>query len=73
MAHFAGIPAKNMGYTGLKDRKAITEQWFCLQMQATTPDFNQFQPDGVEILEVTRHNQRKIPYGSVETIFEISA
>lgn len=32
LAQFAGIPAKNMGYAGLKDRKAITEQWFCLQM-----------------------------------------
>ncbi|WP_249967628.1 tRNA pseudouridine(13) synthase TruD [Histophilus somni] len=66
LAHFAGIPAKNMGYAGLKDRKAITEQWFCLQMPGQpTPDFNQFQLDGVEILEVTRHN-RKIRTGSLD-------
>ena len=72
LAQFAGISAKNMGYAGLKDRKAITEQWFCLQMPGkATPDFRQFQLDGVEILEVTRHN-RKIRTGSLEgNYFEI--
>lgn len=72
LAQFAGISAKNMGYAGLKDRKAITEQWFCLQIPGkATPDFSQFQLDGVEILEVTRHN-RKIRTGSLEgNYFEI--
>ena len=54
------------GYAGLKDRHGITEQWFCLQMPGKeTPDFSQFQLEGVEILEVTRHN-RKIRTGSLQ-------
>lgn len=66
LAKFAGISAKNMSYAGLKDRRAITEQWFCLHMAGKeTPDFSQFQLDGVEILEVTRHN-RKIRVGSLQ-------
>lgn len=66
LAKFAGVSAKNMGYAGLKDRHAITEQWFCLQMPGLeTPDFSQFQLEGVEILEVTRHH-RKIRIGSLE-------
>ncbi|MDY6215306.1 tRNA pseudouridine(13) synthase TruD [Actinobacillus porcinus] len=66
LAAFCGVPARNMSYAGLKDRKAITEQWFCIQMPGKpTPDFCQFQMDGVEILEVTRHN-RKIRTGSLE-------
>ena len=66
LAAFCGVPARNMSYAGLKDRKAITEQWFCIQMPGKpTPDFSQFQPDGVEILEVTRHN-RKIRTGSLD-------
>lgn len=66
LAQFAGISPKNMSYAGLKDRKAITEQWFCLQMPGmATPDFSQFQLDGVEILQVTRH-QRKIRIGSLD-------
>ncbi|TCP94877.1 tRNA pseudouridine13 synthase [Cricetibacter osteomyelitidis] len=72
LAHFAGISDRNMGYAGLKDRKAVTEQWFCLQMPGQpTPDFSQFQLDGVEILEVTRHN-RKIRTGSLDgNYFEV--
>lgn len=43
----------------MKDRHGITEQWFCLQMPGKeTPDFSQFQLEGVEILEVTRHNRK---------------
>lgn len=66
LAQFVGISDRNMGYAGLKDRKAVTEQWFCLQMPGQpTPDFSQFQLEGVEILEVTRHN-RKIRTGSLD-------
>ena len=72
LAKFAGISDRNMGYAGLKDRHGITEQWFCLQMPGKeTPDFSQFQLEGVEILDVTRHN-RKIRTGSLQgNVFEI--
>ncbi|MDH2999605.1 tRNA pseudouridine(13) synthase TruD [Chelonobacter oris] len=66
LAAFAGISAKNMSYAGLKDRHAVTEQWFCLHLPGKeTPDFSHFAPDGVEILTVTRHN-RKIRIGSLQ-------
>ena len=66
LAKFAGISARNMSYAGLKDRKAVTEQWFSLQMPGQpTPDFSQFSLEGVEILNVTRH-QRKIRIGSLQ-------
>ena len=65
LAEFAGVSAKNMSYAGLKDRHAVTEQWFCLHLAGKeTPDFSQFQLDGVEIVAVTRHN-RKIRVGSL--------
>ena len=72
LAKFAGISDRNMGYAGLKDRHGIIEQWFCLQMPGKeTPDFSQFQLEGVEILDVTRHN-RKIRTGSLQgNAFEI--
>ena len=66
LAQFAEISARNMSYAGLKDRRAVTEQWFSLQMPGkTTPDFGDFQQEGIEILEVTRHN-RKIRTGSLD-------
>ena len=66
LAKFVGISAKNMSYAGLKDRHAVTEQWFCLHLAGKeTPDFSTFECEGVEILEVTRHN-RKIRMGALE-------
>ena len=66
LAKFVGISVKNMSYAGLKDRHAVTEQWFCLHLAGKeTPDFSAFECEGVEILEVTRHN-RKIRTGALE-------
>ncbi|OOF46137.1 tRNA pseudouridine(13) synthase TruD [Rodentibacter trehalosifermentans] len=66
LAQFAGVSVRNMGYAGLKDRQAVTEQWFCLQMPGQeTPDFSGFALEGVELLEVTRHH-RKIRTGSLQ-------
>lgn len=66
LAKFVGISAKNMSYAGLKDRHAVTEQWFCLHLAGKeTPDFSTFECEGMEILEVTRHN-RKIRTGALE-------
>jgi hypothetical protein len=43
----------------LKDRHAVTEQWFCLHLAGKeTPDFSTFECEGIEILEVTRHNRK---------------
>lgn len=65
LAKFAGIAERNMSYAGLKDRHAVTEQWFCLHLAGkVTPDFSQFKCEGVEILAVTRHN-RKIRTGAL--------
>lgn len=66
LAKFVGISVKNMSYAGLKDRHAVTEQWFCLHLAGKeTPDFSTFECEGIEILEVTRHN-RKIRTGALE-------
>lgn len=66
LAKFVGISVKNMSYAGLKDRHAVTEQWFCLHLAGKeTPDFSTFECEGMEILEVTRHN-RKIRTGALE-------
>lgn len=65
LAKFAGIRMRQMSYAGLKDRHAITTQWFCLHLPGMpTPDFSLFELEGVEILKVTRHN-RKLRIGSL--------
>lgn len=32
LARFAGIHARSVSYADLKDRHAVTEQWFCLHL-----------------------------------------
>ncbi|WP_392565873.1 tRNA pseudouridine(13) synthase TruD [Utexia brackfieldae] len=59
LAKFAGISAKLATYAGLKDRQAVTEQWFGLHMPGKeTPDFSAFALEGCEILRVTRQSKK---------------
>ncbi|ADM99801.1 tRNA pseudouridine(13) synthase TruD [Dickeya dadantii] len=65
LAKFAGIPARSVSYAGLKDRHAVTEQWFCLHLPGKTePAWSAFALDGCEILEAQRH-RRKLRIGAL--------
>jgi tRNA pseudouridine13 synthase len=66
LARFAGIHSRSVSYAGLKDRHAVTEQWFCLHLPGKeTPDFSQFQLEGCEVLQVARH-LRKLRIGTLK-------
>lgn len=59
LAHFAGARAIDVGFSGLKDRHAVTTQWFSIPAPAgKSPDWQAFQADGVEILEQRRHDRK---------------
>lgn len=56
LAKFVGIPAKLVSYAGLKDRFAVTEQWFGLHLPGKSdPDLSQFDLAGCDVLHTTRH------------------
>ena len=57
LAGFAGVPAKDVGYSGLKDRHAITRQWFSVP-RWNQPDWAALDVEGVLILEVQRHAKK---------------
>lgn len=58
LARCAGIPAKEVGYAGLKDRHAVTTQWFSLQLPGMAdPDFSSL-PAEIEILQQQRHDKK---------------
>ncbi|HEY0211216.1 MAG TPA: tRNA pseudouridine(13) synthase TruD [Acerihabitans sp.] len=66
LARFAAIPARSVSYAGLKDRHAVTEQWFCLHLPGKeTPDFSAFRLEGCEVVRVTRHG-RKLRIGTLK-------
>jgi tRNA pseudouridine13 synthase len=59
IADFAGVKEKDVGFAGLKDRYAITEQWFSVYFpKGDTPDFLTLQHDEFEILKQTRHTKK---------------
>ncbi len=62
LAGFADVPAKDVGYSGLKDRHAVTRQWFSVP-RWNQPDWAALDVDGVSILEVNR-NARKLRRGA---------
>ncbi|TCO76738.1 tRNA pseudouridine(13) synthase TruD [Chromatocurvus halotolerans] len=62
LAAHAGVAAKDVGYAGLKDRHAITWQWFSVP-RWHAPDWNAFSAEGVRIVDVQRH-LRKLRRGA---------
>jgi len=66
LGRFAGLHPKAVSYAGLKDRHAVTEQWFCLHMPGKeTPDLAAFQLEGCTILASGRH-KRKMRIGTLK-------
>lgn len=57
LAKFADVPARDVGYSGLKDRHAVTRQWFSVP-RWNSPDWNLFETPDVTILDVQRHSKK---------------
>lgn len=62
LAKFAEVPAKDVGYSGLKDRHAVTRQWFSVP-RWNQPDWSTFELGDVRILDQQR-NLRKLRRGA---------
>lgn len=64
LARFAGIPTRDIGYAGLKDRHGKTIQWFSVWLPGKAePDWRQLESPSLRILEV-RRNSRKLKKGA---------
>jgi tRNA pseudouridine13 synthase len=57
LAKHADVPARDIGYAGLKDRHAVTRQWFSVPRPKAT-DWTHLKADGVRVLDVQRHNRK---------------
>ena len=57
LARYAGIPARDVGYAGLKDRHAVTRQWFSVP-RWNAPDWSGLELEGVDILDIGRHAKK---------------
>lgn len=63
IASCTGAPMRAIGYSGMKDRRAVTSQWFSLPLEsAQEKSLASLESGQLEILETTR-NSRKIKIG----------
>ncbi len=59
LAKFAGVPQVAVGYAGLKDRHAVTTQWFSVNMEGVEhPNWAEFATDDISIVEQTAHGKK---------------
>ena len=64
LAQQAGIRESDVGYAGLKDRHALTRQWFSVRRPSSGgTDWDDFTLPGVRILQRSRH-RRKLRRGA---------
>lgn len=65
ISDLAGVRKVDVSYAGLKDRNAITTQWFSVWLPGKPdPDWSLLNSDNVQILKTIRHN-RKLRRGSL--------
>jgi tRNA pseudouridine13 synthase len=65
LARFANVRQRDIGYAGLKDRHAVTTQWFSVWLPGKPePDWTTFESDNINIkvLQTIRH-ARKLKRG----------
>ena len=66
IARLADVRPMDVGFAGLKDRDAVTSQWFSVYLAAKPePDWTQLANEDIVILNVTRHS-RKLRRGGLK-------
>jgi len=65
LQNLAGVRPVAVSYAGLKDRHALTTQWFSVHLPGEAPDWKTLESDELEILEVCRH-ARKLRRGTLK-------
>lgn len=65
LAKFSGAPPRDVSYAGMKDRQAVTEQWFSVQLPGLDdPDWAALNSDTITVIKHARHS-RKLRRGAL--------
>lgn len=65
IARFAGVKPMDVGFAGLKDRRAVTRQWFSVYLgNRPEPAWSALEGEELRLLEVARHG-RKLRRGAL--------
>jgi len=64
LARFAGVARRSVSYSGMKDRHAVTTQWFSVQLPGTAdPDWSRLDAECWRVERASRH-ARKLRTGT---------
>ena len=59
LARHAGVPESDVGFAGMKDRNALTRQWFSVRRpRKSATDWSRFERPGVRIVSTERHHRK---------------
>lgn len=59
LARLADVPARDVSYAGLKDRIALTTQWFSVRLPGKhEPDWSAIETDDIKLLSSGRHTAK---------------
>jgi tRNA pseudouridine13 synthase len=59
LARLAGVPLRDLGYAGLKDRRAQTRQWFSIGLAGRKePDWSSLENEQLRVLKSSRHRRK---------------
>lgn len=58
LAKFAGMQERDISYGGLKDKNAVTRQWFSLHLINRKVDWTQWDDPNLRLLEISRHDRK---------------
>lgn len=65
LARFANVRQCDIGFAGMKDRHAVTTQWFSVWLpKGDEPNWEDFNSENIRVLYVTRH-ARKLKRGAI--------
>lgn len=67
IAQHTGVRVRDVGYCGLKDRRAVTSQWFSVWLPGKPdPDFSAIEDEDLQFLGLVRHG-RKLQRGTLKS------
>ncbi len=65
LAKWADVHSKHVSYAGLKDRQAITKQWFSIWLPGRADPDSKLEVEGVNVLSTIRH-KAKLQRGALQ-------
>ncbi len=71
LAELVGCKARQVSYAGLKDRHAVTRQWFCVPVPIKQQlNWQEWNIEGVKVLDSIRHQRRlKLGLDKIQRIY----